>query len=230
MLLDGSNECPAGWMRIETMAACQSFVQRRGPFISLYDANTPRGCYYGEFPYGFFNSHPVGAGKSGYQLVCPVYMWAVAGSNECPAGSVRIETNSACSEAGYDIGIPTEMSWTSPDMPRGCFYYINNKVMWFNDHAVGTGNSGHQLLCAAVTTGAPLPRRCAHPPVCAPTRVCVACALARRSCVRLWRCGSAAAGRVHLCGLCGVAASAGRCMGAGSMCVYYRWPIIYIYI
>ncbi len=76
------------------------------------------------------------------------------GSNECPAGSVRIETAAACFTAATDAG---KTPWSPFVMtydfyPRGCFYVTDSNYAYFNTHAVGAGLSGFQLLCA---TGAP---------------------------------------------------------------------------
>ncbi len=86
------------------------------------------------------------------------YVSGAAGSNECPAGSVRIETEAACRTAAAAAG---KTPWsrfveTYPTFPRGCFYDTSNKAAYFNTHAVGAGDSYVQLLCAALaTTGAP---------------------------------------------------------------------------
>jgi hypothetical protein len=89
------------------------------------------------------------------------YVSGASGSNECPAGSVRIETEAACRTAAAAAGKP-EGSSSYPfvdsyvNYPRGCFYETTSSNAWFNTHAVGAGYSA-QLLCAAATTGAPLP-------------------------------------------------------------------------
>jgi hypothetical protein len=90
------------------------------------------------------------------------YVSGAAGSNACPAGSVRIETEAACRTAAAAAGKPAGSSSfpfvrTDSNRPRGCYYSSNNA--YFNTHAVGAGWSGFQLLCAALTTGAPLKRR-----------------------------------------------------------------------
>jgi len=84
-----------------------------------------------------------------------------AGSNACPAGSVRIETEAACrtavAAAGKTAGSPFVETYAN--VPRGCYYWTiyGGDNAFFNAHAVGAGWSGAQLLCAAlVTTGAPL--------------------------------------------------------------------------
>ncbi len=84
-------------------------------------------------------------------------MSGAAGSNACPAGSVRIETADACrtavAAAGKTVGSP--FGQTNPYTPRGCFYLTN--IAFFNGHAAGAGTSAARLLCAAtLTTGAPL--------------------------------------------------------------------------
>jgi hypothetical protein len=84
------------------------------------------------------------------------YVAGAAGSNECPAGSVRIETEAACRTAATAAGKTPSPTFMLSDSyaPRGCFYSIYTNYAFFNAHAVGAGNSAHQLLCAAVT-GAP---------------------------------------------------------------------------
>ncbi len=90
-------------------------------------------------------------------LLCAgAYVSGAAGSNACPAGSMRIETEAACRTAAAAAGItpsPLFVGFYS-DVPRGCFYGSHAS---FNTHAVGAGSSGFLLLCAALaTTGAPL--------------------------------------------------------------------------
>ncbi len=99
------------------------------------------------------------------------------GTNECPAGSVRIEAEAACRTAALATGKTPSTSnpfvQTRPDALRGCYYLINNTA-YFNADAVGRGSvvSLERLLCAdlAVTTGAPLTRRCADARVLRGTR------------------------------------------------------------
>ncbi len=97
------------------------------------------------------------------------YASGASGSNACPAGSVRIETEAACRTAAAAAGKTVRSGFveTYASYPRGCYYLTSDNTAYFNTHAVGAGNSGNQLLCAAlVTTGAPLhaptrPRACA---------------------------------------------------------------------
>ncbi len=94
------------------------------------------------------------------------YVAGAAGSNACPAGSVRIETEAACRTAAAAAGKtphPSNFVGTWSGEPRGCYYGTLSNNAWFNTHAVGAGYSTVQLLCAALTTGAP-------------TRMCCACA------------------------------------------------------
>ncbi len=83
------------------------------------------------------------------------------GSNECPAGCVRIETEAACRTAAAAAGKTVSSFFVQTDYraPRGCFYMTSTNNAYFNPHPVGAGNSYYLLLCAAVTTGAPLTRR-----------------------------------------------------------------------
>ncbi len=85
------------------------------------------------------------------------YVSGAAGSNECPAGSARIETEAVCRTAAAAAGKTARSPFvlSTPYVPRGCIYDIFNYA-YFNTHAVGAGDSVAQLLCGAVTTGAPL--------------------------------------------------------------------------
>ncbi len=121
-----------------------------------------------------------------------LYVSGAAGSNACPAGSVRIEAEAACraaaAAAGTLVGSGSGFSGTWSDYPKGCYYYTSNNYAAFNTHVVGAGNPNAQLLCAAVTgpTGAPrFARACVHrlgqrPSACSATRMCRmhACAIA----------------------------------------------------
>jgi hypothetical protein len=93
------------------------------------------------------------------------YVSGAAGSNECPAGSVRIETEAACRTAAAFAGKTFSNLLTSASYPRGCYYATITNIACFNAHAVGAGWSNAQLLCAIVTAGAPFdappPHRCA---------------------------------------------------------------------
>jgi hypothetical protein len=87
------------------------------------------------------------------------YVSGARGSNECPAGSARIETEDACRTAAAAAGKTPSSTFvgTWSIYPRGCFYDTFDNNANFNTHAVGAGLSYVQLLCAAiVTTGAPL--------------------------------------------------------------------------
>ncbi len=86
-------------------------------------------------------------------------MSGAEGSNECPAGSVRIETEAACRTAVAAAGKTpfSRFVQTDPDYPRGCYYSTFDNYAYLNTHAVGGGFPYLQPLCAAlVTTGAPL--------------------------------------------------------------------------
>ncbi len=70
----GSNECLAGSMRIVTEAACRTAATAAGKTVSavVTDAAYPRGCYYFTSSNNayYFNTDPVGAGRSSAQLLC----------------------------------------------------------------------------------------------------------------------------------------------------------------
>ena len=94
------------------------------------------------------------------------YISGAAGSNACPAGSVRIATEAACRTAVAAAGKTPSTSTSSPfvgtfsSFPRGCYFWTTSNNAYFNTHAVGAGCFNAQLLCAAVTTtGAPLTHR-----------------------------------------------------------------------
>ncbi len=90
------------------------------------------------------------------------YVSGAVGSNECPAGSARIETADVCRIAAAAAGRGFGGAVTQSEYPRGCYYSTLSNVAYFNPDAVGAGHPFAQLLCAAaVTTGAPLTRRCA---------------------------------------------------------------------
>ncbi len=78
------------------------------------------------------------------------YASGAAGSNICPAGSVRIVTNGACRAAAAAAGKTVRSAFvkTYPNMPRGCYYDIGLNNAYFNTPAVGAGRSDAQLLCA----------------------------------------------------------------------------------
>jgi hypothetical protein len=62
-------------MRIETEAACRAAVTAAGWTFTAVGTSSavPRGCYYfSTNSNAWFNTHAVGAGVSGYQLLCIV--------------------------------------------------------------------------------------------------------------------------------------------------------------
>ena len=119
------------------------------------------------------------------------YVSGVSGSNECPAGSARIETEEECRTAVTATGKRMQSAFnfveTYSHQPKGCYYVVavltggndyfpDDIYAYFNTDAVGAGQEFAKLLCATVTnTGAPPPRRCAR--ACAP-----ACAAVLRVC------------------------------------------------
>ncbi len=174
------------------------------------------------------------------------YVLGVAGSNECPAGTVRIETEAECRIAAAARGLKLWGVWmymcdgcannwqsdpaaanilqNDVNWLRGCYLVTFYDRVLFNTHAVGKGQPQGTLLCfdASATYGAPQ-RRCARTRVC--TGACV-CRVRTGTCaIRACVCGGvggAAAGRAHLCGLCGTSDSDG---GAGR---YGRGQYVYV--
>ncbi len=90
------------------------------------------------------------------------YLFGAAGSNECPAGSWRIETEAACrtAVAAARKTAASPFVETTSFRPRGCYYdpTLFANYVYLNTHPVGAGSSYHQLLCA---TGAPV-SECVH--------------------------------------------------------------------
>ncbi len=85
------------------------------------------------------------------------YVSGAVGSNECPAGSVRIVTEAACRNAAAAAGKTLNLVVTSPNDPRGCAFSTQLVTLaYFNADAVGAGNPSAQLLCAVgASAGAP---------------------------------------------------------------------------
>ena len=115
-------------------------------------------------------------------------MAGAAGSNECPAGSARIEAEAACRTAADAAGKtprPFGFVVTNARWPRGCYYSTLSNAARLNTHAVGAGYSYYRLLCA-VATGAP--RACPVSRCCCALRAAccvlqVACCLLHRVCL-----------------------------------------------
>jgi hypothetical protein len=70
----GSNVCPAGYARIVAEAACRTAAAALGTpaaasgFVETA-SSWPRGCYY-NINNAYLNTHAVGAGVPGAQLLC----------------------------------------------------------------------------------------------------------------------------------------------------------------
>jgi hypothetical protein len=89
---------------------------------------------------------------------CAGLQAAPAGTNECPAGFLRIETEAACNKAYTVLGSSRAISVeTEPTAPRGCYVYtVGSQTVFFNNDPLGAGEEDSQLICkAAPTTGAP---------------------------------------------------------------------------
>ncbi len=84
------------------------------------------------------------------------YVSGAAGSNTCPMGSVRIETEAACRIAALAAGKTFSSVVTYSYYPRGCSYTTSSftsSTVSFNDHAVGAGSASYQPICAALCDG-----------------------------------------------------------------------------
>ncbi len=118
-------------------------------------------------------------------LVCAgTFVWGVAGSNDCPANSMRIVDDAACQRAAFAVHTSSGArnyifgeSQTREVFPSGCYaarcgwdncevlFYIN-----FNNHPVGNGDPESRLLCVIANTAAPTQRGFTYTPTGAPTR------------------------------------------------------------
>ena len=71
---DGSNQCPAGFHRIDNEAACEIAAKAAGKAYrgSETDTHEPSGCFFYKYQGGgfLFNADEVGAGVRGTQLLC----------------------------------------------------------------------------------------------------------------------------------------------------------------
>ncbi len=84
------------------------------------------------------------------------YLSGAAGSNACPAGSVRIEAEAACRTVVTATGKTANPNFvqTNAFVPRGCYYTTGLNTAYLNTDAAGAGHLGSQLLCAVVTGAA----------------------------------------------------------------------------
>ncbi len=108
-------------------------------------------------PLGHWRARPLPHGLRAARAVpscAGAYVYGADGSNECPAGFVRIEAEAACRTAAAAAGKTIWESTfvvTRSDYPRGCYH--GSITAWLNAHTVGAGRSTFQLLCAFATTG-----------------------------------------------------------------------------
>ncbi len=100
---DGSNECPAGFAWIETEAACRTAAaaagKTPGPTFVWTDSTFPRGCYYYiSSNNAYFNTHAVGAGASGQQLLCAAATTGAPLTRRCADARVLRGARGRCVE------------------------------------------------------------------------------------------------------------------------------------
>jgi hypothetical protein len=157
-------------------------------------------------------------------------MAGLEGSNACPPGYARIETEAVCNGAGGERNSirGTPFVYNDPVWPGGCWGFgtatPNEYYMHFNTATPGLDLTGsHMFLwCIIATTGAPPPRRCARacaPALAAALRMSSDARVYVRDCVCVVAVRRRHVGANALCGLCGAAATAGRCgTGTGSVC------------
>ena len=117
-------------------------------------------------------------------LVCAgTFVWGVAGSNDCPANSMRIVDDAACQRAAFAIQPPSRELYTFREsqtrevFPSGCYCYAARcdscEVAFyidFNNHPVGNGEPNSRLLCVIANTAVPTQRGFTYKPTGAPTR------------------------------------------------------------
>jgi hypothetical protein len=131
--------------------AAATAVPRGAPAVLLLPSTAARAA-------AWASARPLRHGRWAARAVLScagAYVSGDAGSNACPAGSVRIEAEAACRTAAAAASKTFAAVVASSTAPRGCYYFTTNSNAWFNTHAVGAGNSNTQLLCdAAATTGA----------------------------------------------------------------------------
>ncbi len=86
------------------------------------------------------------------------YVSGVAGYDACPAGSVRIVAEAACSAAAAATGKTFIGVTSSSGAPRGCYYVTTNSNAWLNTYATGSSLYA-QLLCARSASQSKAARR-----------------------------------------------------------------------
>jgi hypothetical protein len=91
-----------------------------------------------------------------------IFMWGAPGSNSCPQGSYEIVDESECKIATEMAGKRYGGSWSNPDSPRGCVWWIKGAVN-LNTNPIrgafaewqplcGVGLPGPRLLCIDIHT------------------------------------------------------------------------------
>jgi hypothetical protein len=104
-------------------------------------------------PLGYWDARLLRPGRGAAQAVllrAGAYVSGDLGSNACPAGSVRIETEAACRTAAAAAGKTPGSPFVFSDAyyPRGC--ETSGNYAYFNVHADGAGSYDAQLLCAKI--------------------------------------------------------------------------------
>jgi hypothetical protein len=84
-------------------------------------------------------------------------VFGTAGSNDCPAGSVRIIDETACRNAAVAAGKTAALGFveTNSIYPKGCYYDSITDAAALNNHATGASNPRTLLLCCDGCTAAP---------------------------------------------------------------------------
>ncbi len=84
-------------------------------------------------------------------------MYSEAGSNKCPASSVRIETEAACRRAAAAMGMLFIGANNFSAAPSGCYAKptTTDRRVYLNTNSQGAGSTTRQLVCTVSATATP---------------------------------------------------------------------------
>ena len=72
--------------------------------------------------------------------------------NVCPQGYAYITIIDDCESAATALG-PTYVGKVliAPNIPKGCYWFANDKKLWFNEHATGAPDKDRKLVCKLIS-------------------------------------------------------------------------------